>query len=143
MKRKLLLPALLSTVLLLTTGCGSGDSASASSSGKRVSTLNIDFATYNPLSLIIKDKGWLEQEFAKDGIGIRWVQTLGSNKALEFLNAGSIDFGSSAGAAGGGTIPKGPRFPGGRSGSSARTSSAPTSARSPACLAAWWKRGAP
>src|SRR4029078_2825292 len=33
------------------------------------------------------------------GIGIRWVQTLGSNKALEFLNAGSIDFGSSAGAA--------------------------------------------
>ena len=41
----------------------------------------------------------LEKEFAKDGIGIRWVQTLGSNKALEFLNAGSIDFGSSAGAA--------------------------------------------
>jgi sulfonate transport system substrate-binding protein len=27
------------------------------------------------------------------------VQTLGSNKALEFLNAGSIDFGSTAGAA--------------------------------------------
>src|SRR4029078_9986052 len=33
------------------------------------------------------------------GIGIRWVQTLGSNKALEFLNAGSIDFGSTAGSA--------------------------------------------
>jgi sulfonate transport system substrate-binding protein len=30
---------------------------------------------------------------------VRWVQTLGSNKALEFLNAGSIDFGSTAGAA--------------------------------------------
>ncbi len=30
---------------------------------------------------------------------MRWVQTLGSNKALEFLNAGSIDFGSTAGAA--------------------------------------------
>ena len=28
-----------------------------------------------------------------------WVQTLGSNKALEFLNAGSIDFGSTAGSA--------------------------------------------
>ena len=27
------------------------------------------------------------------------MQTLGSNKALEFLNAGSIDFGSTAGAA--------------------------------------------
>src|SRR5207253_2996393 len=41
----------------------------------------------------------LEKEFAKDGIGIRWVQTLGSNKALEFLNAGSIDLGSTAGSA--------------------------------------------
>ena len=30
---------------------------------------------------------------------MRWVQSLGSNKALEFLNAGSIDFGSTAGAA--------------------------------------------
>jgi sulfonate transport system substrate-binding protein len=41
----------------------------------------------------------LEKEFAGDGIGIRWVQSLGSNKALEFLNAGSIDFGSTAGSA--------------------------------------------
>ena len=30
---------------------------------------------------------------------MRWVQSAGSNKALEFLNAGSIDFGSTAGAA--------------------------------------------
>jgi len=59
----------------------------------------IDWATYNPVSMLLKDKGLLEKEFAKDGIGIRWVQTLGSNKALEFLSAGSIDFGSSAGAA--------------------------------------------
>ena len=44
-------------------------------------------------------QGLLEKEFAKDGIAIRWVQTLGSNKALEFLNAGSIDFGSTAGSA--------------------------------------------
>ena len=44
-------------------------------------------------------KGWLEKEFEKDSIKIRWVQTLGSNKALEFLNAGSIDFGSTAGSA--------------------------------------------
>jgi sulfonate transport system substrate-binding protein len=62
-------------------------------------TINIDWATYNPVSMVLKEKGLLEKEFAKDGIGIRWVQTLGSNKALEFLNAGSIDFGSSAGSA--------------------------------------------
>jgi sulfonate transport system substrate-binding protein len=59
----------------------------------------IDWATYNPVSMVLKDKGLLEKEFAKDGIGVRWVQTLGSNKALEFLSAGSIDFGSTAGAA--------------------------------------------
>src|SRR6186997_239695 len=59
----------------------------------------IDWATYNPVSMVLKDQGLLEKEFTKDGIGIVWVQTLGSNKALEFLNAGSIDFGSTAGAA--------------------------------------------
>jgi len=48
---------------------------------------------------VLKEQGLLEKEFAKDGIAIRWVQTLGSNKALEFLNAGSIDFGSTAGSA--------------------------------------------
>jgi len=63
------------------------------------SEIRIDWATYNPVSMLLKDKGFLEKEFAKDGIGIRWVQTLGSNKALEFLNAGSIDFGSTAGSA--------------------------------------------
>src|SRR5690348_17007611 len=61
--------------------------------------IHIDWATYNPVSMLMKDKGWIEKEFAKDGITVRWVQTLGSNKALEFLNAGSIDFGSSAGSA--------------------------------------------
>ncbi len=61
--------------------------------------IRIDWATYNPVSMVLKDQGLLEKEFAKDGIGIVWVQTLGSNKALEFLNAGSIDFGSTAGSA--------------------------------------------
>ena len=63
------------------------------------STINIDWATYNPVSMVLKEQGLLEKEFVKDGIGIRWVQTLGSNKALEFLNASSIDFGSTAGSA--------------------------------------------
>jgi sulfonate transport system substrate-binding protein len=61
--------------------------------------IRLDWATYNPISMVLRDKGLLEKEFAKDGITIRWVQTLGSNKALEFLSAGSIDFGSTAGAA--------------------------------------------
>jgi sulfonate transport system substrate-binding protein len=61
--------------------------------------IHIDWATYNPVSMILKQKGLLEKEFAKDGIAIVWVQSAGSNKALEFLNAGSIDFGSTAGSA--------------------------------------------
>jgi sulfonate transport system substrate-binding protein len=63
------------------------------------SEIRIDWATYNPVSLVLKQHGLLEKEFEKDSIGVRWVQTLGSNKALEFLNAGSIDFGSTAGSA--------------------------------------------
>src|SRR3546814_15359278 len=51
------------------------------------------------VSLVLKEQGWLEEEFAADGIEINWVLSLGSNKALEFLNSGSVDFSSSAGAA--------------------------------------------
>ncbi|HXQ03580.1 MAG TPA: aliphatic sulfonate ABC transporter substrate-binding protein, partial [Bradyrhizobium sp.] len=61
--------------------------------------IHIDWATYNPVSMVLKQRGLLEKEFAKDGISIVWVQSAGSNKALEFLNAGSIDFGSTAGSA--------------------------------------------
>jgi sulfonate transport system substrate-binding protein len=65
----------------------------------KVEEIRIDWATYNPVSLILKDQKLLETEFAKEGIAIRWVFSAGSNKALEFLNAGSLDFGSTAGAA--------------------------------------------
>jgi sulfonate transport system substrate-binding protein len=74
-------------------------SLSAALAADNPKEIRIDWATYNPVSMLLKDKGLLEKEFAKDGITIRWVQTLGSNKALEFLNAGSIDFGSTAGSA--------------------------------------------
>ena len=61
--------------------------------------IRLDWATYNPLSLLLKEKGFLEEALKPRGIKVRWVQSLGSNKALEFLNAGAIDIGSSAGAA--------------------------------------------
>lgn len=61
--------------------------------------IRIDWATYNPVSLILKNDGILEKELEKDGVKVTWVQSAGSNKALEFLNAGSLDFGSTAGAA--------------------------------------------
>ncbi|ARQ13160.1 aliphatic sulfonates ABC transporter substrate-binding protein (plasmid) [Rhizobium etli] len=64
-----------------------------------LSEIRIDWATYNPVSLILKNDGLLEKEFETDGIKVTWVQSAGSNKALEFLNASSLDFGSTAGAA--------------------------------------------
>lgn len=70
--------------------------AKAAEPPKRIS---LDWAYYNPVSLVLKEKAWIEEEFKKDGIEIRWVQSHGSNKALEFLNASAIEFGSTAGSA--------------------------------------------
>jgi sulfonate transport system substrate-binding protein len=64
-----------------------------------LSKLRIDFASYNPVSLVLKEQGLVEAEFAKDGIAIEWVQSAGSNKAVEGLRDKTIDFGSAAGAA--------------------------------------------
>ncbi|MGU3339412.1 aliphatic sulfonate ABC transporter substrate-binding protein [Methylobacterium mesophilicum] len=61
--------------------------------------IRLDWATYNPVGLLLKDKGFLEEALKPKGIRVRWVQSLGSNKALEYLNAGAIDIGSAAGAA--------------------------------------------
>ncbi|MFC9917013.1 aliphatic sulfonate ABC transporter substrate-binding protein [Agromyces binzhouensis] len=84
---------------LLLSGCVAGENQSAEAVAEGDSlegqALNIDFATYNPLSLIIKDQGWLEDE----GLEVTWVQSAGSNKANEALRAGAIDVGSTAGSA--------------------------------------------
>ncbi|MFO1039886.1 MAG: aliphatic sulfonate ABC transporter substrate-binding protein [Geminicoccaceae bacterium] len=73
--------------------------AATASAADKPETVTLDWAYYNPVSLVLKDKGWVEEALAQDGIKVQWVQSLGSNKALEFLNAESIDFGSTAGAA--------------------------------------------
>ncbi len=65
----------------------------------QVDQVRLDWAYYNPVSLVLKEKGWLEEDLRPSGIGVEWVQSLGSNKALEFLRGKSIDFGSTAGAA--------------------------------------------
>ena len=88
-----------SVLLLAVAGALAATAGATGARAQAVREIRIDYATYNPVSLVLKEKGLLEKAFAKDGIAIRWVQTLGSNKALEFLNAGSIDFGSTAGSA--------------------------------------------
>lgn len=61
--------------------------------------LRLDYAYYSPSSLVLRRFGWLEEDFRKDGVNIKWVFSAGSNRALEYLNASSIDIGSSAGLA--------------------------------------------
>ncbi len=78
-------------------GSGSSGSSGADSSWS-ADKLTIDFATYNPLSLIIKDQGWLEATLGDD-VEVEWVQSAGSNKANEALRADAIDVGSTAGSA--------------------------------------------
>jgi len=98
---------------LMLSGCAAGEgsatvdapepdaaeaAAGAESAEWSSDTLTLDFATYNPLSLIIKDQGWLEAELGDD-VEVTWVQSAGSNKANEALRAGAIDVGSTAGSA--------------------------------------------
>ncbi|HEY1721675.1 MAG TPA: aliphatic sulfonate ABC transporter substrate-binding protein [Magnetospirillaceae bacterium] len=66
---------------------------------EKLDELHLDYAYYNPVALLLKQKGFLEDALKSQGTSVKWVLSLGSNKALEFLNAGSIDFGSTAGAA--------------------------------------------
>ncbi|MDQ1583163.1 MAG: sulfonate transport system substrate-binding protein, partial [Microbacteriaceae bacterium] len=107
--RRIVTAALLAgatAISLALTGCVAGEGAAGSTpvatgSGTvtKGGTLNIDYATYNPLSLVIKQEGWLEAALKKQGITVNWVQSTGSNKANAALLAGAIDVGSTAGSA--------------------------------------------
>src|SRR5450830_1441172 len=61
--------------------------------------IRLDFATYSPPSLVLKKFGWLEEDVKSNGTSVKWVLSQGSNRALEYLNSDSIDFGSTAGLA--------------------------------------------
>ncbi len=94
MKKKAVIFLMLVFITSLLAGCGGGSSTQG-----KLETIKLDYAYYNPISLVLKEKGWLEEEFAKDGIKIEWIHSLGSNKSLELLNSSSVDFASTAGAA--------------------------------------------
>ncbi|PCE14166.1 ABC transporter substrate-binding protein [Microbacterium sp. SZ1] len=98
--------AIAGTMMLVATGCVAGEDApvdtaeadTAASGEWSSDTISLDFATYNPLSLVVKDQGLLE-EMLGDDVTVEWVQSAGSNKANELLRSGSIDVGSTAGSA--------------------------------------------
>ncbi|UJW58973.1 aliphatic sulfonate ABC transporter substrate-binding protein [Bacillus sp. A116_S68] len=91
----------LSSLLILSAGallaaCNNDTEAENSSS---LDKITIDYAHYSPTSLVLKENGYLEEIFEDEGIEIEYVFSQGSNRALEFLAGGSVDFGSTAGAA--------------------------------------------
>lgn len=58
--------------------------------------------TYNyvtPLQVIVKEKGFLDQELAKEGAKAEYILALGSNKGFEFVRGGSADFTASGASA--------------------------------------------
>lgn len=56
--------------------------------------VRLDYAYYSPVSLALRHYGWLEKALPE--ARITWVLSQGSNRSLEYLNSGSVDFASSA-----------------------------------------------
>jgi sulfonate transport system substrate-binding protein len=56
--------------------------------------IHLDYAYYSPVSLVLKHFGFLEKALPKTEV--TWVFSQGSNRSLEYLNSGGVDFASSA-----------------------------------------------
>ena len=71
-------------------------SACGSNTGKTAAKdIRLDYAYYNPLSLVVRDQRLLESH----GYNVTWLLSAGSNKANEGLRSQALDFGSTAGSA--------------------------------------------
>jgi sulfonate transport system substrate-binding protein len=96
----------LAALALATAACGSGDAAvtavddaSPAAAGElSVDALRLDYAYYNPASLVLREQGWLEAAVG-DGVEVTWTLSQGSNKANEALRGGAVDVASTAGSA--------------------------------------------
>ena len=107
-RRSLSIAAAATAAVLMLSGCVAGEGAPKADTTTQAQagdgttwskdTLNIDWATYSPLSIIIKEKGWIESTLG-DGVTVNWLQSAGSNKANEALRANAVDVGSTAGSA--------------------------------------------
>jgi sulfonate transport system substrate-binding protein len=75
--------------VMVVAACGS----TAGNTGSK--DIRVDYAYYNPLSLVVRDQRLLENR----GYNVKWVLSAGSNKANEGLRSQALDVGSTAGAA--------------------------------------------
>ena len=118
MNRAPLALVILLTAATATSACGSdggsaadgaaADAAPAASGGAAVGSdaaadlgvdeIRLDWATYNPASLVLREQGWLE-EAVGDDVTVTWEFSAGSAPANELLRGDVVDFNSTAGAA--------------------------------------------
>lgn len=80
---------LIAVSVLAAAGCGAPSGTTAAKD------IHLDYAYYNPLSLVVRDQHLLEGR----GYNVTWVLSAGSNKANEGLRSKALDFGSTAGSA--------------------------------------------
>jgi sulfonate transport system substrate-binding protein len=71
---------------------------SSLATARAAEAIGISYAYYDPLSLILKERNLLREALGPEA-KITWVLSQGSNKALEFLRGGGIQFGQTAGSA--------------------------------------------
>src|SRR5690606_33781106 len=84
LRRALTVTAVTAATALLLGACAAGEGSpvtdsggeAVSDSGWSKDTVNIDFATYSPLSLIIKEFGWIEATLGDD-VQVNWIQSAG------------------------------------------------------------------
>ncbi|WP_163579165.1 aliphatic sulfonate ABC transporter substrate-binding protein [Gracilibacillus saliphilus] len=93
--RSFLAIAAFGIIIILAVGCSSDSQADEG----KPTEIRLDYAYYSPTSLVLKEFGWAEDAFGEEDIDVKWELSQGSNKAIEFLNSDSVDFGSTAGAA--------------------------------------------
>jgi sulfonate transport system substrate-binding protein len=91
--------AALALALLFASLAACGAAAPAASGPAKPAEIRLDYAYYNPSSLVLRKFGWLEEALKDEGISVTWVLSAGSNKANEYLRSDAVDFGSTAGAA--------------------------------------------
>jgi sulfonate transport system substrate-binding protein len=95
-------PAALLTLLIALVAlaaCGAAAPAAPAAADAKPAAVRLDYAYYNPSSLVLRRFGWLEEDLKTDGVAVEWVLSAGSNKANEYLRSDAVDFGSTAGAA--------------------------------------------
>lgn len=58
--------------------------------------VKVAYTAIVPETLIAKEKGFVEEQLKPLGVSVKWVESLGSNKTIEFLRGKHLDVGTSS-----------------------------------------------